>query len=103
MLFRPVIYAHIAPDGRLLEARTDPPVSQVTMGGEVHKYVPKASWMMSDNPEFTFPEEDRPVVVKILTSASGAKVHGMMRYRALPYFMKSQAIWGLWGWKYLED
>jgi hypothetical protein len=36
----PKIYAHIAPDGRLLEARVEPPVSSVTMGGQVYEYVP---------------------------------------------------------------
>jgi hypothetical protein len=36
----PIIYAHIAHDGRLLEARTDPPVSEETMGGKVHTYLP---------------------------------------------------------------
>lgn len=34
----PSIYAHIALDGRLLEARTEPPVSSVTMGGKVYEY-----------------------------------------------------------------
>ena len=36
----PKIYAHIAPDGRLLEARAEPPVSSVTMGGRVYEYAP---------------------------------------------------------------
>lgn len=36
----PKIYAHIAPDGRLLEARVEPPVSEVTMGGRVYEYKP---------------------------------------------------------------
>jgi|WetSurMetagenome_2_1015567.scaffolds.fasta_scaffold485985_2 hypothetical protein len=36
----PKIYAHIAPDGRLLEARAEPPVSVTTMGGRVYEYGP---------------------------------------------------------------
>lgn len=36
----PKIYAHIAPDGLLLDARAEPPVSWTTIGGAVHEYVP---------------------------------------------------------------
>lgn len=39
----PKIYALIAPDGRLLDARTEPPVSWEAMGGKVHEYVPVES------------------------------------------------------------
>lgn len=38
-MFLPKIYAHIAPDGRLLDARDVPPVSRETMGGRVYDYV----------------------------------------------------------------
>jgi hypothetical protein len=97
----PKIYAHISPDGRLLEARTDPPVSQVTMGGRVHEYVP-LDWVMSDQADFTLPEEGRPVVVKVLTMNNGVEVPIRARYAAYLSF-DSRYTWGLWGWKYLES
>ena len=36
----PKIYAHIAPDGKLLDTRTEPPVSWETPGGKVYEYAP---------------------------------------------------------------
>lgn len=36
----PKIYVHIAPDGRLLQARVEPPISWTTIGGNIYEYVP---------------------------------------------------------------
>lgn len=100
----PKIYAHITPDGRLLDAREVPPVSWETIGGKIYEYVP-LGWMMSDQSGFTLPEEGRPVVVKILTMSNGEKLSEQARYSACPrlgvQWMKQ--FWGLWGWKYLEE
>jgi len=97
----PKIYAHIAPDGRLLEARDVPPVSWEGPGGKVYEYVP-LGWMMSDQPGFTLPEEGRPVAVKVMTMDNGIEVPERARYASYLSFTQRYS-WGLWGWKYLEE
>lgn len=98
----PKIYAHIAPDGRLLDARTEPPISRETIGGRVYDYTP-VDWRVSNKEGFKPPEEGRPVVVKIFTMVNGVEVPERARYAAYLSFTVTSCIWGLWGWKYLEE
>lgn len=99
----PKIYAHIAPDGRLLEARAEPPVSSVTMGGRVHEYGP-LDWVMSDQADFTLPEDGRPVVCKAMTMANGDELSESRRYRVClrDELNWTRQFWGVWGWRYFE-
>lgn len=53
----PTIYAHIAPDGRLLDARTEAPVTHETMGGKVYPTLvgvtarlPLGAWLFRRDP-----------------------------------------------------
>jgi len=101
----PIVYAHLAPDGRLLDARTEAPVSWETTGGKVHEYVVLVDWLWSDGPGFELPEEGKAVVCKVMTMATGLEVPDRMRYASYPSWSGMfgyPSMWGRWGWKYLE-
>jgi hypothetical protein len=102
----PMVYVHLAPDGRLLDARTEAPVSWETTGGRVHKYVPLVDWLWSDGPGFELPQEERAVVVKVMTTVIGKDVPDRARYAVYPSWTSRPEYprpWGRWGWKYLES